>query len=1485
MSDSNRRPGAEDAKRPVDLIQQLERKAQEGNASAQNDLGILYLNGSERVPQDQKRAAALFGQAAKQGYPTAIHNLGLCYANGFGIPKDEKKAVGLYTQAATMGIPEAQFSLGEILEQGKYGVPKDEKEAFIQYRKSADQGYIHAQFKIAYAAFQVGRFQEAFQYYKKAADLGDHNAQLQVAKMYEEKRGTEVDYLAAKAYFQKAVDQKLKDSDATQQLDRFIQSTYTKLYELKSIPPVGHILAPPKVKIFVETEAERNVPKALLALGYMHEKGLAEYKGEYKELKKNESTALGFYKKALEQANQQSDIAARKQAEKFIGEMYRYGLGTQQDFHQAAYYFRRAEMKYFARTFPYEAQNNIVMQYHFAMANQDSFQFKSLFNNHPEVIFWQLRQDLQDSVPKAISEQALTMVVSNLDYLREKIKTIADTALHDRLAALVGEFYLKHKEDTQSALDCFMQIKNPKNLTDDENILIGSTILGLTQGEGYRFGILHEVLQRQHLDYNQLHKKGLQHMYATVPQPVDEKKDAGDIKGLEPETIALPMDEKKLEMTLLYAELFPGMGMGEEIKSTQLKSTYEEKIKSLDDKTKELRHLGWRQFSDQLQQRTSELERPLTEKMSQLLDDLEIKKTAFEASRLDSKDLAIMRDAMPDEKTWEPVKQSLNAVIQRIPLLPLYHQGVATQDNKLVEQAAMGGLPIAEYELARHFWATDEKQSASWMKKAAKHDYASAQVHIGNCYLVGFRGFQHDAKKAEELYLKAAAQKDDIQASAMGEAKLGILYAEGGVGVARDDSKAYAYLKKVEEHNFPDAQRKLGVLYLQGRGVPRDYKKAHDYFQKVISHPEVSDPKTKVHHKKAYAEALTSVGDLYARGHGVPKDYTQAARYYKDAIEKTDNARAKLHFGLLHLNPEAKDVVPQDAKLAFAHCKAAADQGNRTAQFKVAQMFMTGQGTGVDKEQAFRYYKQAADQGHVAAQFQVAWAYENARDEKQAAEFKKEAIKYYKLAAEGNPTARRFEKGNRDAQFWIAANASKIPELKGIDSFQYYKKAADLGHLEAQWKVAEAYESKNANHEAYGYYKKAAQNKSVDEKASGNMSTKAQAKVDYFDAEDAWSRYWEHFDVSDLRLAINLYYKAAHQGVAGAMYSLAYLYKNERILDPQGHSYSLAERNALFHQWLTAAADHNYPKAIEKLAENYSYGYDGAPKDVFKALDYYSRIGKYDKIDFQLNLLQEKFFEQDHKANDPVFCSISKLCFDLHEMKPDANYQSQAYRAMASAYNSGFHISQDDEKFIGTKVVSLLKDLSGGDAVKKEEAKKAVAQILRNGQISDCVALYERARRSIELHDLKESKSVDMSHFSQSIKRLDKLGWKAFVQAINNYAKETAHKIHTYPVFESLSEKLKKVRENEKLLDKLAELRLKCEMAENPEAQNRVIEEIRAVLKTKTFEIKQTESRFSLFTPELRSIRAVKAYVNAMLKTIAKEKEEHEHRPILRKDS
>ncbi len=112
--------------------------AEQGNAHAQNYLGLLYAIGNG-VVRDDGYARQWWEKAAAQGLANAQSNLGVLYDNGHGVPRDYRQARQWYEQAAAQGDAVAQLNLG-LLYQNGHGVPRDYVQAHKWFKLAAANG-------------------------------------------------------------------------------------------------------------------------------------------------------------------------------------------------------------------------------------------------------------------------------------------------------------------------------------------------------------------------------------------------------------------------------------------------------------------------------------------------------------------------------------------------------------------------------------------------------------------------------------------------------------------------------------------------------------------------------------------------------------------------------------------------------------------------------------------------------------------------------------------------------------------------------------------------------------------------------------------------------------------------------------------------------------------------------------------------------------------------------------------------------------------------------------------------------------------------------------------------------------------------------------------------------------------------------------------------------------------------------------------------
>ncbi len=112
--------------------------AEQGQAIAQYQLGLLYANG-KGVTKDDAKARQWYEKAAIQGHTEAQVNLGVLLMYARGGQQDYKMAVYYLRLAANQGNDLAQRRLGQMYERGE-GVQQDYVKAYMWYSLGSANG-------------------------------------------------------------------------------------------------------------------------------------------------------------------------------------------------------------------------------------------------------------------------------------------------------------------------------------------------------------------------------------------------------------------------------------------------------------------------------------------------------------------------------------------------------------------------------------------------------------------------------------------------------------------------------------------------------------------------------------------------------------------------------------------------------------------------------------------------------------------------------------------------------------------------------------------------------------------------------------------------------------------------------------------------------------------------------------------------------------------------------------------------------------------------------------------------------------------------------------------------------------------------------------------------------------------------------------------------------------------------------------------------
>jgi len=220
-------------------------KAEQGQAEAQYNLGMIYRTGSHGVAKNVPVSVTWLTKSAEQGHSRAQYYLGRTYfdfdGNTSGVAKDTPKAVSWWGKAAAQGDADAQEALGFCYAKGFGGLVKNETEAYayqiLASRSNASAmawrgkleaslspeslraGMARSKVLQAAAVFTANSAAPASEVKTPPADIkviqdlkakamkGERDAQRDLAMAYGEGEGVAQDYAEAAKWFRKAAEQ------------------------------------------------------------------------------------------------------------------------------------------------------------------------------------------------------------------------------------------------------------------------------------------------------------------------------------------------------------------------------------------------------------------------------------------------------------------------------------------------------------------------------------------------------------------------------------------------------------------------------------------------------------------------------------------------------------------------------------------------------------------------------------------------------------------------------------------------------------------------------------------------------------------------------------------------------------------------------------------------------------------------------------------------------------------------------------------------------------------------------------------------------------------------------------------------------------------------------------------------------------------------------------------------------------------------------
>lgn len=169
-------------------VKDLLSKAQQGDAVAQNKLGLCYLKG-DGVNRNDSLAVKWLSKSAMQKYPNALVNLAYCVRHGYGVKADSIAARDLYINAIGLGKDSIlniltaasgndvfiSRTLAYAYENGK-GVKRNLINAKGYLKQALDKGDKDSYFPYAMLCLKTRDHVSAQSAFKKAYELGNKTA-------------------------------------------------------------------------------------------------------------------------------------------------------------------------------------------------------------------------------------------------------------------------------------------------------------------------------------------------------------------------------------------------------------------------------------------------------------------------------------------------------------------------------------------------------------------------------------------------------------------------------------------------------------------------------------------------------------------------------------------------------------------------------------------------------------------------------------------------------------------------------------------------------------------------------------------------------------------------------------------------------------------------------------------------------------------------------------------------------------------------------------------------------------------------------------------------------------------------------------------------------------------------------------------------------------------------------------------------------------
>jgi len=164
-----------------------------------------------------------------------------------------------------------------------------------------------------------------------------------------------------------------------------------------------------------------------------------------------------------------------------------------------------------------------------------------------------------------------------------------------------------------------------------------------------------------------------------------------------------------------------------------------------------------------------------------------------------------------------------------------------------------------------------------------------------------------------------------------------------------------AQLRKNAANGDVSAQTELGTAFTEGTLVKKNFKRARYWLEKAA--------------RQGDAKAQNNLGRLLVFGIGGPVDTINGVKWYEKSASQGEHAA---QFNLAYLYHDGRRVDKNMPRAIELYTSAAKDPGYTRPQFRLGEIYRTGDGVVADPKKALFWHREAAQRGHAKSQYELA---------------------------------------------------------------------------------------------------------------------------------------------------------------------------------------------------------------------------------------------------------------------------------------------------------------------------------------------------------------------------------------------------------------------------------------------------------------------------------------------------------------------------------